>query len=447
MSEQLLYEKVSAFEHDHWDREQWLALMNYSPTIRNMHERHLQNYGVSFAQDSYYALRNNVPKKDSSLCKFWTKVQGSSNFQSLPPFIQDLPSTATTVETLAGMIEQKIKDVYGDKAKDAPIEHNGQSFSVSVSDNQLDLEDKIESLIQIDACIGTLLDGYSPTEKRQEIEKIHNQFDLKKFSKLLGWAKSVIGSESRKGKSTSGELTGYGSGGWSGNVHPVDMLRVAQGEKQTMIRLAENQLNERRFSALRPKGQGPIVHLKDMSSSMRETSYWGASRIQTANSLELALATEFQKANRDLVSIGWSSMYTEQYTFGETGLSDYVSLSPRGDTRIERALSMAVKAASEYVDFADILITSDGFLHHNAALSVAEQKAEYDRLLKPFRDSGGRVYAILLIPGANVNYVADNWGWVDGWITVDALDDTASMTDILAKISRPRGNQKAKRLV
>lgn len=447
MSEQLLYEKISAFEHDHWDREQWLALLNYSPTIATMHQRHLANYGVSFAQDAYYALRNNVPKKDTALHKFWSKVQGLENFQALPTFIKDLSSTATTVETLAATIERKIKQQVDDKSQDSPIQHNGKSFSVSVSENQLDLEEKIDGLIQIDACIGTLLDGLSPTEKRQEIETIHNQFDIKQFSKILGWAKTVIGSESRKGKSTAGELTGYGNGGWSGNVHPIDMLRVARGERQTMIRLAENQLNERRFSSLQPKGQGPVIHLKDMSSSMNDVSAWGATRIQTANSLELALATEFQKANRDLVSIAWSSAMTEKFTFGESGLKDYVSLQPYGGTRIERALTMAIEAANEYVDFADILITSDGFLDHNAALTIDQQKAEYEEMLAPFRAIGGMVYAILLIPNADVTTVATNWGWVDGFITVDSLTDTAKMTAILGSIARPRGNEKKKRVL
>ena len=108
---------------------------------------------------------------------------------------------------------------------------------------------------------------------------------------------------------------------------------------------------------------------------------------------------------------------------------------------------MAVEAANEYADFADILITSDGFLHHNAALTVDQQKAAYEAMLEPFRNIGGRVYAILLIPNANVDQVARNWGWVDGYITVDSLTDTASMTDIVGQIARPRGNEKQKRLL
>jgi len=180
---------------------------------------------------------------------------------------------------------------------------------------------------------------------------------------------------------------------------------------------------------------------------MTEKSAWGASRIQTANGLELALATEFNRANRDLISIAWSDRMTRQYTFGEPGLNDYASLKPYGKTRIEQALTMAVQAANDYADFADILITSDGFLDHNAALTVDQQKAPYETMLQPFRDIGGRVYAILLIPNANVNQVADAWGWVDGYITVDSLTDTASMTDIVAQIAKPRGNEKQKRLL
>jgi len=128
-------------------------------------------------------------------------------------------------------------------------------------------------------------------------------------------------------------------------------------------------------------------------------------------------------------------------------LKDYVSLQPYGNTRIERSLTMAVQAASDYADFADILITSDGFLDHNAALTVDQQKAAYETMLQPFRDIGGRVYAILLIPNADVRQVAENWGWVDGFITVDSLTDTTSMTDIVAQIARPRGNEKQKRLL
>lgn len=441
-----MIEHNSAFEGSDMDRVGWRTVKDCSPAIATMHERQVRNYGYSLAEDSYYALLGNTPKPGTALTKLWQNIQSGQNFNKLTPFLVDVYSTATTIEALANVLETKIRSAKEGNAQFQ--DQHGEGCRVQVTDQALDLDAKVENTILVDACLGTFLDEPTPLANRKQIEAIRNRYDLTNFAKILGWAKNVIGGESRKGKSTAGELTGYSNGGWGPNVHPRDMLGVARGDLQAKIKLVENQLAVRQFQADQPKGQGPVILLKDVSSSMNERdSGQAASRIQTANALELALATEFQKANRDLVSIAWSSYNTQQYVWGEPGLTDYALINPNGNTRIDRALELAIRSANEYVGNADMLIVSDGFIHHNLALTVEEQKAHYDKVLQPFRNAGGRVYALLLIPSADLHPVAANWGWVDGYVTVDALTDTHKMTDLLGAIARPRGNQNSKRVV
>lgn len=440
----LLYEKYSAFDHGLWDREEWLTLMNYSQGIDQDHIDDLTQYGYSFIQDAYYALRGNTPN-DSLLGQIWTKVIGVSDYQTLPPLLTNINQTVTTVRWLADKVRAEYSRLIVTQDKDDllnPVDPNDPPYIPDAP--ELGDQGDLQGMLNVDACLWALFDG-TPKDKRALADATNKFFDLKGLTKFLGWAKSTVGGASRMGKSIAGQLTGYKGGGWSSNVHPREMLDLAKGSPMAKINMMENNLTTRQYKTQQPEGRGGVILLRDVSGSMLEQDMYDTTRLQTSVSIEVALALAFNADNRDLISILWSSRTCRKYTYGEPGWKDHVSFKPYASdsTLIDKALSEAINTAAKYAPNSDICILTDGFLDNHATSLDYER---FTKILEPFRERGGKVWAIIMAPNATMDQLKC-WDWVDGYITTESLDNTEKMTSIIEAMAKPRGNEETKRLI
>ena len=109
--------------------------------------------------------------------------------------------------------------------------------------------------------------------------------------------------------------------------------------------LADNSLTRRRFDADKPSGRGPVVLLRDESSSMGPECDWV--RHRSALAFEMSLTEAFNREGRDLVSVAWSSKGTRVHVYGEPGLEEHLSSFLGGGTRIEEPLRRAVEIADD----------------------------------------------------------------------------------------------------
>lgn len=442
--ELLMFEKYSAFDHGLWDRDEWCTLLNYSQGLEEVHNNDLAEYGYSFVQDSYYALRGNTPN-DSLLGVIWNKVMGASSYQTLPPLLTDVNQTVTTVSWLAEKMRKEYSyTVHSNKDQLLdPVDANNPPFIPDAP--ELGDQGDLQGMLAVDKCLWALFDG-TPKDKRELADSTNKFFDLKGITKFLGWAKNTVGGAARMGKSVAGQLTGYKGGGWSSNVHPREMLELAKGSPMAQINMAENNLTTRQYQTALPQGRGGVILLRDVSGSMLESDYADpATRLQTSVSIEVALALAFNGENRDLISILWSSRTCKKYIYGEPGWKNHVSFRPypSDSTLIDKALKEAIDTAAKYAPNSDICILTDGFLDNHASTTNWER---FDKMLQPFRDRGGKVWAIIMTTNATADQLRC-WGWVDGYVTTETLSNVDNMTSIIAAMAQPRGNEQTKRLI
>lgn len=296
-----------------------------------------------------------------------------------------------------------------------------------------------EGLQSFVEAISASLDGAPPKIFDQALQ-LSKEFDLAAFADLMGFVSMSVGGASRVGQGGSEEMTGYSRGGLSDQILPWSLVQLARGDRATRMEMAEESLTLRQYRSKRPQGKGPVVLLRDRSGSMSVPH--NRPPHKTALSFELAMADAFNKNNRDLVSIAWSDTPGAPYVYGTTGIEAHLTVAPSGGTAIIPALLAGVKAASEYVDGADILVETD------ASLSEIEVgRVDYIKdQLEAFRKSGGRVWVVVL-GNIREDALARNLSWADGYCSVDALRPGQSLGGIIAKMATRPGEAKSPRIV
>lgn len=447
----LLNERTSAFTHSLWDRYEMLQLLATSRAAREADVASLRQLGYSTVQDAYYCLQGNQPKADTALTGFWQQATQIDAFAGLSRLFQDggLAGKQEAVLELARAAgkclqpDPNAKDANPDdgqrveEAQDLP-EGDGQPAVVVARRAQFQFSDErpTERTRGIEA-LCSFLDG-RPADKLEVATQLAQAqtLDVKALAHMLGWATKVVSGASRKGRAASGEFTGYRLNHWSDRVRPDEMLGVADGNLGDMAKLAEGSLTNREYAQRKPLGKGPVILLRDESSSMTEQP----AQLQPSRSFEVALAHAFNQDHRDLISIAWSTRGIRTHTYGEAGLTQHLRAFLSGTTRIDAALTKALGMAQSYVAGADILIVTDGQLHSNPAETPAEFTARMTKQLAQFRERGGRVWMVVL-GQIDDNSLRQTSGWTDGWVRIDRLGTGHELTDLLTSVAtRPVGS-------
>jgi uncharacterized protein with von Willebrand factor type A (vWA) domain len=304
-----------------------------------------------------------------------------------------------------------------------------QSMLVSISDeggtveiDQTFLESMVKEAESMESIIdqaGFGLEGASfPTVVRQA-HAIASKVNLRKLADILGWSMPMVGSPERDNQpANTGSLAGYRNGEISPNITTRDRLGLLSGDLETLKRAAEGQLHNRQFERTENIGKGPVIFLRDESSSTRSGDGIVERDIRT---LEMGFSAIFQKQNRDLVTLRWSSGVrtnetwrvggsTIRYTHGEQGLQSHMSASLNGNTDLLPAIEDALVVADEYVDGCDIVIATDAKLD-----PLLEEKAP--PILEEFKKRGGRVWVIVV----GQTRRQDPMSWADGVVSMDDL--------------------------
>lgn len=143
MSEFLLYERNSAFNHSLWHRWEYLTLMSMSPRLLQRHEEGYMEIGYSLVQDAYYALKGSTPNA-SKVGKIWAEVMQQEYFPTLQDQMKTMDGKINTVLFLARKFwEWYMKE---DKKnppppKQATPKQNVPQFFEIVDDDDLDEDD------------------------------------------------------------------------------------------------------------------------------------------------------------------------------------------------------------------------------------------------------------------------------------------------------------------
>lgn len=98
--ETLLYERNSAFDHNLWDRYEYLQLMSLSNRLQMQHEAGYLRIGYSAVQDAFYALAGGLPNQ-SPAGKAWGEVIEQEYFPKLQERMKDRDSKINTTLFLA----------------------------------------------------------------------------------------------------------------------------------------------------------------------------------------------------------------------------------------------------------------------------------------------------------------------------------------------------------
>ena len=421
--------KKSAFpECNFLTDNEWQSLLRYSSQIQSYHAEQLTQYGYSFVMDAFFALKGCEPDK-SPMGKAWRKLAEKPVFQSLPPLMVNLSSQATIVTMLTEKILEKINRRHDLQDQTAVTRLLG-NFEAELS-----FENEVTGTIVIADALSNFFDGTTPADNRALVEKFVRKFNPKIFATLLGWARGVVGAETRKIKASTGEFTRFTPGQLSIATNRTDLMRLALHDSETLLRAADDQLTNELYTQEQPAGRGPVVLLIDRSTSMdeKDPSDRNYTRFQTARSLELALATVFNEEGRDLVSILWNNTDdTPNHTYGDPGLEQYLTIGTRGGTIINAGLNKALEVVNEYHHNADIWILTDGHLQAPHHYTMAEYQQEVRANVAEFKANGGRLWATIIEAG----HRPDLWGFCDGVINVSTLADTDAMSEILAGIAR-----------
>ena len=350
-------------------------------------------------------------------------------------------------------------DVTGALAMGLAEEQMGQEFEANADEFTVEIEGgevkfNISAMLDQAATASSLFSFLDPESEPQErlkaVEQVMNRISCKGFIDMLGWASRIIRGEARKHQSHSGAMTGYYSAGWADSVVPSDMLGVVNGDPQTLARLADESLSHRKYEGDQTLGKGPVILLRDESSSMmqKEGKY---TRDERAVALELAMVKAFHDDRRDLVSVAWSSSGTRQHTYGDreqlgrgTGItwmndSAYLSKFLGGGTRIEPALYAALDAADEYVSGADILIVTDGEIQFDPTAT----RYSADNLPQPlmeriakYRTEGGRIWGVRIGGSRDAEQWNEAMKFMDGFVEGSDLETgDKKLADILRRMA------------
>ena len=504
MPKSLRYENNSAFEHSLWDRYDLLSTLGLSDSLDELDETQRETYKYSFVQDGYYALLGREPiLSDDEVVTRWLDFTSRQQFKKLQAIFSSnqvgrIKATTNTARLMEYHTFQQENETDADEENDT----NGQE-----EENQQQAEDGDEGQSQQDSpeqstegddepedgtetdtgtqggdstqgtedqtptqgtptqdtkAVGPqgfdvndvpeiVLDklvtdteqesetiaGLLPyvgegdfSEQYHKAERLAGKFDVKELAQFLGFAKRAVKGAHRRSDASTGEFTGYRNVEWADNLHPVDLIGIAKQDMHTLARMSEGALRSRKFEEQRAKGRGPVILCRDESSSMR---YLDGVAHRQAQELEIALASAFNSDKRDLVSIAWNDKRTRTHVYGEGDATGHLNSFLSGGTHLSMVLREAVETATEYVAGADILILTDGEVGYDE---------EYEEIVKEYRKDGGRVWCILL-DGLNV----DGMKWVDGLVSLDSLNCSETLGELITSMNTKRAKDGEKRRV
>jgi len=434
-TEFLLTEKITVFNHDVIDRDQWLALLDFSADLQTRHADQLARYNYSFVQESFYALIGCTTDK-SPLGKAWAKLSQRDSFQSLVPLMYDRVSSANAVTVLADDLMSHIFKTVKPGDKPEKIIRRLHGF-----DPEFDISDRVAGQTAVDGALLAFMDGSDPIVQRGQVEQIHQKYNVRAFASILGWVRGTVSAEKRKIHATVGEFSHFKPGSLNETTTRLDMVRLAMGDNETLIRAADDYLSNEIATEIQPAGRGPVILLLDRSQSMNDPDETDRSytRLQTMRAVELALATVFNEENRELIAIYFNaSTQTPMHIYGDIGLTEHLRVIATGGTLIQAGLAKALEVADGYAQNADIWIVSDGDLQTEPRFTQEQQINKLNAALVPYRANGGSVWCTVI--GNPFPEMIKTWGFCDGVIGITSFTNpTADLTDILSKIAKPRG--------
>jgi len=418
---------TSAFDADEWDQLEFAALLERYPAVTELAQR-ARGQGID-ARGVFFAISGKAPRGTGPLAESWRVVLNTPEWVRVKAQATDRANKAAVLSGVLGSMLSRPRDVSDLKEPSAGA---GDEFDRLMAGNAATLIEGVpcdkdckkgEQLVKLFGILGGSLDKNNPQAVLDEVMTLAGRLDIKSFSDLLGFSSRIVKGVSRETRGGTDEMTGYGRSGWGSGVVPTDMLAVAEGEPQALIRLAEEQLTKRAYRSHRNMGKGPVVLLRDESQSMAQHSTNGSPiKHRVALSFEVALADTFNRDGRDLVTIAWGTLETRQHVWGDPAynLKDHLtSFMAAGGTRIWRSLVQALDVCDKYVDGADILIVTDGALSDGK--KVNEDEWLQERLVA-FRSAGGRVWAVVVGCPPPIKAQWQSWmPFVDGVASVDEL--------------------------
>lgn len=276
-----------------------------------------------------------------------------------------------------------------------------------------------------------ILDGILPfvcgdnkAESISNAMRVANRLDIKNLQKFLGFARNATRAAKAKGVNATGEMTKYKHTTWDEKLHPVDMAGVVRKNPITLSRMEEGNLRTRQYEDISPQGRGPVIIMRDESSSMAGDKH------RNSLEMEISLAIAFEEQGRELVSIPWDHMNSRIYVYG-SGKNDrtfesHVNSFYNGGTTISHAIQRATVFSKEYMKGADIFILTDG--------EIGEQPEQIKRACSDFKESGGRIWLCFVLSGS---YESERLGqhkiWADGVIRIDQINQSDALYQMLSQ--------------
>ena len=450
----LFYEKSTAFEHELWDRWEYIRFLSSSLDLQKLDAEQSQNLGYALVQDAFYALSGCVPKVETPLGRAWERLICTDGFIKAQGAFKTGPLgryLAVTEILSAISISREEQEQQQEESPqpegvgvycndDSAGEDSDGTLMLAVNNTEMSLIAGSERIAGFDALF-SLLEGEKPAKRLdaalaiQEAQKL----DMFMLAELLGWAQRTVGDVTRHTAATE-ELVGYGVGQWDAQVTQTEMLAVADCDLYALARFADGALARRSMSGKRPAGRGPVVVLRDESLSMQEEinlrspsgTTRHAAKHMWAQCLEIALAAAFNAADRELVGLAWSARGWREHTYGQPGFEKYIAGYLGGLTRVEPALTRAMELVRQYQWKADILIITDGMLQTSGI--YGNPNAGWAEFVKDFRDAGGRVWALVVDLGDSKD-IRERLSWTDGYVIVGSVVSTSALSDLVSKMT------------
>lgn len=440
----------SSFAVDRWDQFDFEFLLSSYPRIHDK-ARRARGKGID-AREIFFALSGKPVTASGPMADSWRAVLSVPAWQKAIAGARDKLDRAAALDS---MLDSLIKKADGDHDQMPEADTESPTADVEIVEGvptSQDAEDaeRIKALVAILAGSGAGgIDADTPQKVLDDALMLASHLDIDAFHKLLGFCMRTVRGASRRTRPGRDEMTGYSFSGWSEEVVPQDQLAVARGDLEALVRLAEETLTKRSYDGDRAMGKGPVVLLRDESTSMS----WDARMKVTmgphkrALALEVALAQAFNKDGRDLVTIAWGTESLREHVWGDASysLKDHLlAFLNASGTHIRPSLVRGLEIADDYVDGADILIVTDGEL-----FDAYEVQADSDlqETLVSYRERGGRVWVVLV----GAEEARDSWSkalpFADAIISLDDLaDGSADLRAVIAGMAN-RSKPGSKRVV
>lgn len=446
----------SLFDVDQWAVYDWSMLLTNNDFLAGMVEAGKQA-GVD-ARDAFFALGGySLKETKTPTSQQWASMLNSAPWKKAIAQAKDPQSKASLLTYMLRKMGRRALDQQEEQEgtpEELEEQEDPQTLTLEdllglVTEEELDpnvpTEEELEDASTFMLLVNFLNDVHGEKVELEDVLELAQTIDMQALKDLFGFAARVVRGAARKSHGVRGEMVGFKSGSWSDKVVIQDMIGVAQGNLETLVKLAEGQLAEKDYMSEEPQGKGPAVLLRDETGSMFDHS--GDSPHHKALSLEIAMANSFIEDGRDLVTIVWGgrkngTSETRQFTWGEgDGLEHLQTPCFRSSyTYLYDALRQALKVAREYVPGSDIIILTDGHLQDSEKLM---NDAALARELNEFWSEKGRIWAIL-VGGLDKSAWYNKLPIVDGIIQVDDIRSGDALAKMLAAIAdrSPKGTSK-----